>query len=90
MPRVTRTFELDLDDLLFLIARSDQFGSIREDFSAGRIADDEAQEQISDLIDTGRCRLEGDRGSEQLEWTLKESEAAKLIRQLYRDYLGAD
>lgn len=90
MPRVMRTYEMDLEDLLFQIARSDQFNAIREDFVLKRLADDAAQERISDLIDVGRCRLNGDRGIEQLEWSLAEAEAAKLIRRLYREYLGAD
>lgn len=90
MPKVTRTYETDLDDLGYQISRSGQFGEIRDDFSSGRVSDDEAQGQISDLIDAGRCVVDGDRGSEQLEWALSESEMARLISQLYRQYLGAD
>lgn len=90
MPRVMRTYEMDLDDLLFTIARSDQFNSIRDEFSARQIADDEAQERLADLIDVGRCRFMGDRGTEQLEWSLAEADAARLILRLYCEYLGAD
>lgn len=90
MPKVTRTYQTDLDDLGYQIARSYQFVGIREDFTGGRVTDDAAQEQISDLVDAGRCELDGDRGSEQLAWTLSESEMARLISQLYRVYLGAD
>ncbi|HEY9857482.1 MAG TPA: hypothetical protein V6D05_17185 [Stenomitos sp.] len=90
MPKVTRTYETDLDDLGYQISRSGQFSEIRDDFSNGRVSDDLAQEQISDLIDYGRCIVDGDRGSEQLEWALSEAEMARLISQLYRQYLGAD
>lgn len=90
MPRVMRSYETDVDDLCYQIARSDKFTEIRSDFETGEISDDEAQEQIADLLDAGTCRLEGDRGREQLEWALSEAEMAKLISQLYRQYLGAD
>lgn len=90
MPKVTRTYETDLDDLGYQISRSGQFSEIRDDFSSGRVSDDEAQDQISELIDAGRCVVDGDRGSEQLAWALSEAEMARLISQLYRQYLGAD
>ncbi len=90
MPKVTRTYETDLDDLGYQISRSYQFTEIREEFTSGEVSDDEAQEQISDLIDVGRCVVDGDRGSEQLQWALSEAEMARLISQLYRQYLGAD
>lgn len=89
MPKVTRTYETDLDDLGYQISRSYQFAGIRDDFTAGRVPDDAAQELISDLIDAGRCVVDGDRGSELLEWALSESEMARMISQLYRQYLGA-
>lgn len=90
MPRVVRTYDTDLDDLAYQVSRSGQFASIRDEFTARTIQDDEAQEQISDLVDAGSCRLDGDRGQEQLEWKLSEAETARLISQLYRQYLGAD
>ncbi|MBO9539541.1 hypothetical protein J7643_03010 [bacterium] len=89
MPRVTRTYETDLDDLAYQISRSDKFTEIRDDFSSSEISDDEAQEKIESLVDGGACRLDGDRGPEVLEWALSESEMARMISQLYRQYLGA-
>ncbi|HEY9900366.1 MAG TPA: hypothetical protein V6D00_14420 [Pantanalinema sp.] len=90
MPRVTRTYETDLDDLAYQISRSDKFNTIKDDFASTEITDDVAQEQIEALLDGGACRLVGDRGPEVLEWALSESEMARMISQLYRLYLGAD
>lgn len=88
MPRVTRTYETDLDDLAYQISRSHAFTGLRDDFVAGRVADDQAQEAISELLDGGVCRLEGDRGAEVWEWALVEADLARMIGRLYRDYLG--
>jgi hypothetical protein len=90
MPRIVRTYDTDLDDLAYQVSRSYPFTAIRTEFTAGEIPDDEAQERIAELIDGGACRLDGDRGTELLEWSLSESETARLISQLYRQYLGAD
>lgn len=90
MPRVTRTYETDLDDLGYQISRSDKFLAIKDDFASSVITDDLAQEQIEALLDGGACRLDGDRGPEVLEWALTEAEMARMISKLYRQYLGAD
>lgn len=90
MPKITRTYDTDLEDLAYQIGRSHSFLALRDDFAAHRVHDDEAQGAIADLIEGGGCRLDGDRGEESLHWALGEREAALLISRLYRDYLGGD
>lgn len=89
MPRATRTFETDLAELSYQIARSDAFERIRQEFADGRVDDQEAQERVSDLVDGGHCRFFGDHGPEEWGWKLTEYEMGQLIGSLYRK-LGAE
>jgi hypothetical protein len=89
MPRATRTFETDLTELAYQIGRSDAMERVHREFKAGTIDDQEAQEQILELLDNGWCKLFGDRGPEEWRWALNESEQGKLASVLYRERLGA-
>lgn len=84
MARATRTFETDLAELAYQIARSDAFQRIVADFKAGETDDQEAQERILELLDAGRCKFFGDRGLEEWGWVLDEREAGQLAGSLFR------
>lgn len=88
LPKIARSYETDLGDLAYMVARGDRFGHIRAMFGAGDIDDQEAQERILDLLMDGRCRMDGDRGEEDLTWSLSERELATLASNLYCEYLG--
>lgn len=88
MPRATRTFNTDLAELAYQIARSDGFERIRTEFKAGRIDDQEAQEQLMELLDSGQCKFYGDHGPEEWGWKLSEVEFGRLASNLYREALG--
>ena len=85
MARATRTFETDLAELAYQIARSDAFVRIVEEFKAGETDDQEAQERILELLDLGRCKFHGDRGPEEWGWVLTEREAGSLAATLFRE-----
>ena len=85
MPRATRTFETDLAELAYQIARSDAFQKICSEFREGLSDDQEAQERILELLDAGRCKFFGDRGPEEWSWVLTEREAGALAATLYRE-----
>lgn len=89
MPEITRTYQTDLPDLAYQISRSGEFGEIRRDFTSDQIEDQEAQSLLLDLVQAGRCKLEGDHGKEEFRWALSEIEAGRLTSILYREYLGA-
>lgn len=89
MPRVTRSFNTDLSELAYQIGRSDAFERIQREFQSGAIDDQEAQELLLDLIDSGICKFFGDHGPEEWTWKLNESEMGKLASVLYRERLGA-
>lgn len=84
MPRATRTFNTDLAELVYQIARSDQFEKIRREFNSGEIDDQDAQERVLDLVDNGNCRFYGDHGLEEWSWKLNEAESGALANQLFR------
>ena len=85
MARATRTFETDLAELAYQIARSDAFQRIVQDFRTQACDDQEAQERILELLDTGRCKFHGDRGPEEWSWVLDEREAGGLAAALFRE-----
>lgn len=85
MARASRTFETDLAELAYQIARSDAFQRIVAEFRGGEVDDQEAQERILELLDNGRCKFLGDRGPEEWSWVLTEREAGSLAATLYRD-----
>ena len=85
MARATRTFETDLAELAYQIARSDAFQRIVAEFRGADIDDQEAQERILELLDVGRCKFHGDRGPEEWTWALDEREAGNLAAALYRE-----
>lgn len=89
MARATRSFETDLAELAYQIGRSEAFERLKADFQAGRQDDQEAQEALMDLLESGRCQFYGDNGPEEWRWTLTERESATLAARLYRDGLGA-
>ncbi len=89
MPRATRTFNTDLAELAYQIARSDGFVRIATEMRAGQIDDQEAQEQLLELIDNGICKFYGDHGPEEWRWALAEAEAGKLAGALFRAHLEA-
>lgn len=89
MARASRTFNTDLTELAYQIARSDQFGRIKADFTAGHIDDQEAQERLLELLDFGSCKFYGDHGPEEWGWKLDEAEMGRLASMLFRDSLGA-
>lgn len=84
MPRATRTFNTDLGELVYQIARSEQFERIRREFHDGVIDDQDAQERVLDLVDGGNCKFYGDHGPEEWGWKLNELESSTLANQLYR------
>lgn len=85
MARATRTFETDLAELAYQIARSDAFQRIVEEFKAGETDDQEAQERILEMLDAGRAKFFGDRGLEEWSWVLSEREASSLAATLFRE-----
>ena len=89
MARATRSFETDLAELAYQIARSDAFQRIVVEFRSGETDDQEAQERILELLDAGRCKFFGDRGLEEWGWTLNEREAGSLAGTLYREGIEA-
>ncbi|MDB5098323.1 MAG: hypothetical protein JWM80_2744 [Cyanobacteria bacterium RYN_339] len=88
MPRATRTFNTDLAELAYQIGRSDAFGRINAEFQGRVIDDQEAQERVLELLDTGNCKLYGDHGPEEWSWALDERETSVLASTLYREGLG--
>lgn len=84
MPRATRTYETDLAELAYQIAKSDSFQRIVAEFKASN-DDQQAQEHIGELLEFGRCKLIGDRGPEEWAWVLNEREFARLLSTLYRE-----
>lgn len=88
MARATRSFNTDVAELAYQIGRSDQFERIASEFRSGAIDDQEAQERLHDLIDSGFCRFFGDHGPEDWGWKLDEREIGKLASLLYRENLG--
>jgi hypothetical protein len=88
--RATRSFNTDVAELAYQIARSDQFERIVNEFRSGAIDDQEAQERILDLLDAGNCKFFGDHGPEEWSWKLNEAETGKLASSLFRESLGAD
>ncbi|MEB3222004.1 MAG: hypothetical protein VKS61_07980 [Candidatus Sericytochromatia bacterium] len=88
MPRATRSFETDLGELAYQIARSDSYQRLVADFKTGRVDDQELQENLLELLDTGRCRFFGDRGPEEWGWVLSEPEVGKLAANLFREAVG--
>ena len=85
MPRATRTFETDLGELAYQIARSDAYQRLVTEFREGRVDDQELQENVLELLDGGRCKFFGDRGPEEWSWVLTEVEAGRLASTLFRD-----
>ncbi len=73
MPRATRTFNTDLAELAYQIARSDGFQRIVGDLRAKSIDDQDAQEQLMELLDNGTCAFYGDHGPEAWRWALDEA-----------------
>lgn len=90
MARATRSFETDLSELAYQIGRSEAFEKLKADFEAGRQDDQEAQESLMDLLESGRCHFYGDTGPEEWRWTLTERESATLAARLFRDHLEAN
>ncbi len=88
MARATRTFETDLAELAYQIARSEAFQRIVAEFRAGETDDQEAQERILELLDAGRCKFFGDRGHEEWSWVIDEREAGSLAGALFREGIG--
>ncbi|MEB3283966.1 MAG: hypothetical protein VKN33_01600 [Candidatus Sericytochromatia bacterium] len=88
MPRATRSFETDLGDLAYQIARSDGYARIVSDFQQGVTDDQEAQERILELLEVGRCKFHGDRGPEEWHWVINELEQSRLAGQLFREAVG--
>jgi hypothetical protein len=88
VPRATRSFETDLGELAYQIARSDAYQRLVVDFKERRVDDQELQENVLELLDTGRCRFFGDRGPEEWTWVLSETELGKLASSLFREAVG--
>ncbi|MEB3197343.1 MAG: hypothetical protein VKP62_09080 [Candidatus Sericytochromatia bacterium] len=88
MPRASRSFETDLGDLAYQIARSDAFHRIVEEFATAQVDDQETQERILELLELGRCRFFGDRGAEEWTWVLSEREASQLASTLFKQAVG--
>jgi hypothetical protein len=86
---VNRSFNTDLAELAYQIGRSEAFERIAREFASGEIDDQEAQERLLDLLDTGHAKFFGDHGPEDWTWKLDEAEMGKLASILYRERLGA-
>jgi hypothetical protein len=90
MPQITRTYETDMNDLAYQISRSDGFIEIRDHLESGELDDQEAQEDLLDIVLDGMCKVQGDRGLEEFRWVLSEADAGRVTSILYREFLGAD
>lgn len=89
MVKISRSYETDLDDLGYMISKSDAFAEIRSRLERGEVDDQDAQERLLDLVMHGRTSTYGDRGPEELGWKLSEADMGRLTSLLYRQYLGA-
>ncbi len=89
MPRITRTYQIDLDELIYHITCGDAFQELRRAFREREISDLEAQERLVDLLERGRITTVGERGDETWEWALTEREMARLTARLVADHLDA-
>jgi len=87
MPRVTRTYQMDLDELVYHITCGETFQELRRAFHAREISDMEAQERLIDLLERGRIVTLGERGPETWEGALPERELAALSARLSSDHL---
>ncbi|MEB3185866.1 MAG: hypothetical protein VKP72_00340 [bacterium] len=87
MPRITRTYQIDLDELIYHITCSDAFQELCRAFRTREISDLEAQERLLEVLERGRMTTVGERGPEVWEWSLPERELATLTARLVADHL---